>query len=517
MFLRSLISYAQHSGEDVQDYRISIRVSDTSDRIVVEEWVEVQLDAPSDSVFLDLASVTTNGKGMTVTEVRWEEASVPYTHQNDLLTVPAPAGNTAALVHLRIFYNGIPEDGLIIGKNKYKQRTFFGDNWPNRAHHWIACNDHPSDKALYTFHVYAPEKYKVVSVGEFKGKEQVGNGSLMWTYRSSVPLPTKVAVIGIADMVWKEVETIDNAVLVTSAVYPQNASRSLSDLAVAPQIVKFYARLLGDYEFEKLMNVQSTTRYGGMENAGCIFYDENALNGKGTAEPLVAHEIAHQWFGNSVTETGWEHLWLSEGFATYMTNVYLEEYFGTERFLEQMKMDRALVASFLKKYDHPLVDTKQDDPNKMLNPNAYQKGSWVLHMLRVKLGDSLFFQGLKDYYQAFRLGNADSDDLKSAFEISSGVDLGVFFENWLHKKGHPILKTLIDQSNGKKVFIVRQTQEEVFQFDLKVAFTLEDGTVRTEQFQIHQREDQIELPNFGKKVFSYKLDPEVELLYEEIN
>ncbi|MCE2711379.1 MAG: M1 family metallopeptidase [Cryomorphaceae bacterium] len=516
LLLVSLAVRAQHPGIDVKEYRVTVGVTDSSDRILVKEWIEIQLDTPNDTVFLDLVAFSENGKGMKVTSVQWEEKEVNYVHKNELLSIPPPRVNSSSLVHLQLFYSGIPEDGLIIGKNKYKQRTFFGDNWPNRAHHWIACNDHPSDKALFSFQVFAPEKYEVVAVGDYRGKESISDGRIMWSYVSLVPIPTKVAVIGVADMVWKEEATVDN-IKITSAVYPQNSSKSLADLSVAPKILGFYQDLLGAYEFEKLMNVQSTTRYGGMENAGCIFYDENALNGKGTAESLVAHEIAHQWFGNSVTETGWDHLWLSEGFATYMTNVYIEKTQGSDRFLEQMKMDRALVASFLKKYDHPLVDTKQSDPNRLLNPNAYQKGSWVLHMLRIKLGDSLFFQGLRDYYQAFRLGNADSDDLRNAFEVSSGVDLGSFFENWLHKKGHPIVKTLIDQNNGKKILIVRQTQEDVFQFDLKVAFTLEDGSVRTERFQIVNREDQLELPNYDKKIFSYKLDPDVELLFEEIN
>jgi aminopeptidase N len=152
-----------------------------------------------------------------------------------------------------------------------------------------------------------------------------------------------------------------------------------------------------------------------------------------------------------------------------------------------------------------------------LNPNVYQKGSWVLHMLRSKLGDSLFLQGMRDYYFTFRLGNSDSEDFKNAMEISSGIDLGVFFENWLYKKGHPILKTVLDQTENQKVFIVRQTQEEIFQFSLKVQFELENGELKTNSFEITEREQIIPLPSYAVKIFSYKLDPDTQLLFEEIN
>jgi aminopeptidase N len=509
------ISRTQHLGIDVQEYRISIGVTDSSDKITVEEWVEIRLTNDQDSIVLDLISAMGKGKGMTVSQVICEDEITLFTHKNNLLTIAVPKQHSSPLIHLRLYYSGIPDDGLIIGENKYHKRTFFGDNWPNRARHWIACNDHPSDKALFTFRVTAPEKYKVVAVGDFKGTEQISDRRMMSTYSSSTPLPTKVAVIGIAEMLWKEEATI-NGVKITSAVYPEKSTESFSDLAVAPKILKFYEQLLGPYEFEKLMNVQSTTRYGGMENAGCIFYDENALNGKGTAEELIAHEIAHQWFGNSLTETDWGHLWLSEGFATYMTNVYMEQMYGIQRFNKQMNLERSAVLSYSKRDINPLVDTGQRDPNDLLNTNTYKKGSWVLHMMRCKLGDSIFFKGLKDYYNAFRLSNADSDDLKFSFEKSSGIDLGSFFEDWLYKKGHPILRTSLQKGSGINVLHIEQTQEEVFQFDLTISFSLKNGIEKELTITVSKRDEKIKLPDFGMKIMSYKLDPNTELLFEEI-
>jgi aminopeptidase N len=512
LLLKLLISYyayGQFRHEDAQDYLIRLAVSDSSDLIRVHETVVISRESVKDSIYLNLRN------GMNVTLLNLNSKVVPFKHDQDVLIIPAPCDEPLKS-KVDIWYEGVPSDGLIIGKNKYGERTYFGDNWPNRAHNWIACNDHPSDKALFSFVVKAPTKYKVVSNGAFIGTYDVGNGFSEWNYVSSVPLPTKVAVVGIAEMEWKYADTVDN-IPVISAVYPKNKSKSLHDLDLAPGILSFFDNYIASYPFEQLMNVQSTTRYGGMENAGCIFYDENELNGKGSAESLIAHEIAHQWFGNSVTETDWEHIWLSEGFATYMTNIYLEQKYGKKRFQEQMRMDREEIISFRRKYDHPLVDSDFGDLNRLLNPNSYQKGSWVLHMLRCKVGDSLFQQGLKAFYHTFNLSNADSDDFKNTMEITTGIELGSFFENWLYKKGHPVLKTLLDQSKEVKYFIVRQTQEPLFQFDLKVEFELENGEKRREIFTIDEVEELLIIPHYDKKIFSYTLDPDIELLYEEIN
>ncbi|MCF6333455.1 MAG: hypothetical protein L3J11_09250, partial [Draconibacterium sp.] len=111
---------------------------------------------------------------------------------------------------------------------------------------------------------------------------------------------------------------------VSSWVFPQNREEGFSDYSVGDKALKYFSEIIGPYSYEKLAHVQSKTRYGGMENAGCIFYAEKSVTGKNRAESLMAHETAHQWFGNSVTEQNWHHIWLSEGFATYLTHIYIE-------------------------------------------------------------------------------------------------------------------------------------------------------------------------------------------------
>src|SRR5690606_11234286 len=146
---------------------------------------------------------------------------------------------------------------------------------------------------------------------------------------------------------------------------------------------------------------------------------ERAITGKGMMEELIAHEIAHQWFGNSATESDWSQLWLSEGFATYMTHLYVLGKYGDGRFEEGLAKDRQTVKHFYNQQILPVVDTLSTDPNEMLNANAYQRGAWVLHMLRNELGDDLFWKGIQLYYTTFQYSNATTKDFIQAMEKAS--------------------------------------------------------------------------------------------------
>jgi aminopeptidase N len=155
-------------------------------------------------------------------------------------------------------------------------------------------------------------------------------------------------VIGAARFAVRQTGVV-NGFEVTSWVYPQNREEGFDSYKYAPKILDFFHTHIGPYSYKKLANVQSKTRYGGMENASNIFYFENSVatgaEAAGNAskiEPLVAHEIAHQWFGNSASETDWHHVWLSEGFATYLTHLYFEFTYGRDRMTKDLRDDRKI-------------------------------------------------------------------------------------------------------------------------------------------------------------------------------
>jgi aminopeptidase N len=235
-----------------------------------------------------------------------------------------------------------------------------------------------------------------------------------------------------------------------------------------------------------------------MENSSNIFFDEKAFNGSGRLEPTVAHEIAHQWFGDSVTEADWHHLWLSEGFATYFGHLFFERADGRDRFVKMMIADKE---SYLNQYardPRPVYDPTITDLFKLLNANNYQKGAWLLHMLRHVMGDEKFFDGIRDYYRTYRDRNALTKDLERIMEMHAGRQLDWFFREWFSEPGYPIYEAAWRWDEGAKELrlrIIQKQEKTVFIMPLDVEIKL-GGTSRREVIQANERE----------QAFSFKLD-----------
>lgn len=498
---------------DVIHYSINLKVSDVNDEIEMKQSIKFRWLDTTNKISFDLSSLDVQGKGMVISSVKDGGKELQFIHVKDFLELENLQSNGRKEITIELLFSGIPSDGLVIGKNRFGDRTFFGDNWPNRAHEWFACIDHPSDKATVDFFVTVPAKYNVIANGSFEGKKKVSENEFSYSYSSKIELPTKVIVVGIADFTVKELGEY-NRIPISSWVYPQNSEKALYDLDLAPKIMDFFAQYIGPYEFEKLANVQSTTRFGGMENAGCIFYDEFSLNGKRTSESLIAHEIAHQWFGNSATEKEWVHIWLSEGFATYFTNLYLENTYGKEVFQKQLEKDRSKVLAFYYKYPRPVIDSTYSELMDLLNANSYQKGSWFLHMLRRKLGDEVFHKCIIAYYQKYRLSNANTEDFRAVLEQESGVDLSQFFEQWLYISGHPMLKVKTKTCRKKIVFKIDQKQKNyTFSFPLTIQMQERKGDIVSRTVQIDKNVQSFEFKT-NKRVKTWVLDPNVDLLFE---
>lgn len=462
--------YKRNPSIDIINYSFSLSLSDSSNVIYGHTLISVNFKGQVRSVVFDLKGKAADGKGMIVTKITFDKGSVRWIHEDNRITITCDeeikAGTQGVFT---IDYSGIPADGLIISDNKFGKRTFFADNWPDRGRNWLPCIDHPYDKATVDFIVTSPDHYEVVGSGHLVEETCLPAHTKLTHWKEDVPLPVKVMAIGVADFAARFEGNV-NQIPVWTWVFTQNRNEGFNDYAIGVKPLAFYSQLIGPYSYEKLANVQSKTIFGGLENAGCIFYAENSVNGKGNDESLMAHEIAHQWFGNSVTENDWHHVWLSEGFATYLTAVYLEKTYGKAKLDEEMKSARNRVIGFYQRSQRPIVDTTVTDLMRLLNANSYQKGAWFLHMLRRQMGDDLFWEGIKLYYEKFRNSNASTSDLQSAMESVYKKDLSAFFKQWLYMPGQPELK--ITTRNGKKYgtidIIIEQMQASVFNFDLEL-------------------------------------------------
>jgi aminopeptidase N len=439
-------------GWNVLHYDIELALPEGSGWIAGRTTIRAaRTSASTTSLPLDLV-------GLAVARVRVRGEAVQFTHDAGRLTVPTGVGRAGDTVEVEVTYAGVPDDGLVLGKTSGGQPSAFADNWPDRARYWFPAVDHPADKATVAFTVHAPAAWQVVSNGVMAGPPAATPASVggpagarrTWRWRSDVAIPTYTMVVGATALAVDTVGTAacgkaprsarpDRCVAVTTWLYPEDRAKGAASFRRAARMVDLFADWIGPFAYEKLAHVQSSTRFGGMENVAAIFYDEKGIAQGRDIEGTVAHETAHQWFGDSVTEADWRHLWLSEGFATYFAALFYEWADGPAAFRREMDDARA---GYLRSdvAARPVIDPQAPDLFGLLNANNYQKGAWVLHMLRGVVGDSAFHTGIRAYYAEHRDGTALTADLQAAMERAAGTELGWFFEQWLTRPGHPVLR-----------------------------------------------------------------------------
>ncbi|GAB3897065.1 M1 family metallopeptidase [Spirosoma agri] len=477
-------------GVDVLHYAFVLTLSDSTNQIKGETTIRFTRADDRQTVWFDLigGKADSTQTGMKVREVRLSDGkATPFSHRNDRVFVNLPSAQPGQPTELTIRYDGVPARGLIISQNKFGERTFFGDNWPNNARNYLPVIDHPSDKATCAFTVNAPATYRVIANGKLLGESNLpatsgGPPRKLTRWQENTPIPTKVMVIGAARFAVEEVGSV-GAVPVQSWLYPKDSQKGFIDYRPAKEILQYFVDKVGPYSYEKLANVESTTIFGGMENASCIFYNEKVIVGRkdSDVEALLAHEIAHQWFGNSATEADWSQLWLSEGFATYFSALYLEHAYGKDTLNAVLNQNKGQILRYTAlKPKGTIVDSTTTNLMDLLNPNSYQKGGWVLHMLRHELGDDVFWQGIRAYYAKFRNANAQSSDLQAVMESVSGKRLGPFFKQWLYQPGYPevVWGSSYDAAKKALVIDVRQSQRSGVFFTIPLTFSMRDARGR---------------------------------------
>src|SRR5215204_933383 len=388
---------------------------------------------------------------MPVSAIRVNKEAARFAQYGEKLDVylTKPANMTEKLI-ISVTYSGVPQDGLILTKDRDGHPSAVGDNWADRVHHWIPCLDHPSAKASVRFTVTASSNNVVVANGVLVSSTDNPGTTKTWIYSERRPVSPYNMVVAVGQFATATLKT--SAPVPISYYVPQSDRRFAAQgfSSAAPSLLTF-SNLIAPYPYGKLALIVGATRFGGMENANTIVFTpqlfKDFLNAKPRSaryripravEEVVAHEIAHQWFGDSVTEASWADLWLSEGFATYFAGVFVEKNEGKAAFRAYMRENAKDYLDYEKRRKAPIYDTETEKLFDLLTPNNYEKGAWVLHSLRGMLGDRTFFEGLRDFYNTHQDSTATTEDLRAALERASGKDLKNFFERWIYKSGHPV-------------------------------------------------------------------------------
>jgi aminopeptidase N len=342
--------------------------------------------------------------------------------------------------------------------------------------------------------------------------DSLPRGATLWSYRIAEPIPVYTMVVGIAKFA---VTNLPDAACDVRCVplavwtYPADSAYAVDGpFRRAGQMLEVFSSLIGPFPYERLSHVEAGLSFvGGMENASAIFYDDSMYWDRDLSESIVAHETAHQWFGDAVTEDDWHHVWLSEGFATYFAVLWAEHVGGDSARVAAMR--RAANQVFDSPVtDRPILDFEVRDIDSLLSTNSYEKGAWALNSLRAVVGDSAFFQGIRAYYHRYRDSTVLSADFARVMEQASGKDLDWYFAQALAQAGYPQLEITWRAEKRKRLSLdIKQVQPEAWGvYRLPALMLVIDG--KRVSVDVAGRETQLVLEDIRSKPKHIEVDPD---------
>ncbi|MBI5957371.1 MAG: M1 family metallopeptidase, partial [Chloroflexi bacterium] len=327
-------------------------------------------------------------------------------------------------------FTGIP---LLLGWMNYGSGVFVASE-PAGSAGWYPVNDHPLDKATYSFHITVPEPFVVAANGLLE--ETTDNGdttTYVWEMRQ--PMASYLTTVNIDDFVLRTDEG-PGGLLIRNYFPTTIADKAEIDFARTGDMIAFFEEAFGPYPFEAYGVVVADQGFPfALETQSLTLFARDWITGDGSIEEAVAHELSHQWFGNSVSLSKWEDIWLNEGFATYSSWLWAEHDQGSDA-LNQMVDQMVEYVSGSPDY---FIAPGNPPANDLFNGGVYVRGGLTLHALRLTVGDETFFEIMSTYYDRYQFSNATTDDFIALSEEISGQDLGDLFDSWLYGEKLPAL------------------------------------------------------------------------------
>jgi aminopeptidase N len=422
-------------------------------------------------------------------------APCTFTTKDDKLSITLDkAYNPRDTIDLAISYSGSPDRGLyfVLPDPAYpaKSLAFWTQGESEDTHHWLPCYDYPNERATSEMIVTAEKPLFVVSNGVLVASKDNEGGTRTFHWKMDLPhVSYLISLAGQEFAVYHDrAGDLPLDYYVAKEVDEATARRFMGK---TPQMIRFYGEKTGQaYPYSKYAQVcVSEFIAGGMENITATTMTDQALHDEiaeleGDSDGLVAHELAHQWFGDLVTCKDWSHIWLNEGFASYFDPLFAEHDRGEDAFRLEMK---GALASYLdsdRQTRRPIVERRYETSDAMFDVVTYSKGACVLHTLRGLLGDDVWWKGIRDYLATHKYQTVESDDFRHAMERASGKNLKWFFDQWVFKAGHPELLVRwhyedADKSVRVKVQQTQKIDAETPLFRLPTTLEITDGSGRS--------------------------------------
>lgn len=525
--LDALSPEGESRGYDVLTYELAFSLDPAVSFLEGRAGVRlVSLRAGLSEVRLDLDD------SMTVRSVDRDGTPVAsFTASNGLLAIPLdPPLGAEERTTLVVKWGGVPRTG---GALAFWNAPSSGPAVSSLAEPFDAptfwpCVDDPADKAVTTVAVTVPPGYVAASAG-LGSSATAEDGKVTWTWKLPQPISTYLVSVAVArfDTITVEYRSLDGTrtMPVVGYVVPEHVAINRSRIAAMVRHIEVLAGLFGEYPFlDTKYGIVEGTFSGGMEHPTITLIGSSLLgNASRDLTSLLVHELAHMWWGDEVTMRTWDDVWLNEGFATYAEVLYYERTAGLAPGRTMSSYyDDGLYAGQL----GPRVVAPPLDPFRYTGA-VYDKGGWVLHMLRRRVGDDAFFAALREYRKRFERGNATRGELRAVFEERTGRDLKQFFDQWLETPYRPVLRATYRNVGGGLVEVrVRQVQSHsvshpaaggddapYYRFPLVLRLFASGGASSSALVEVTKADETFTLPGpGGANASGLTLDPDGDLL-----
>lgn len=423
-----------NAGYDVEHYFIDLAVDPVANTLAGSVEITAAAEMNLDRFHLDFL-------GLVVDGVAVDDGEAAFSREGgELIVEPTavlPAGESFTVA---VAYHGTPTSTYTLG---------FPAGWihtgdlvyvvaePDGARTWFPANDHPRDKASFTFRITVPAGNIVAANGTLAGVQE-GDGETTFTWDMQAPMATYLATIVAGDLV--RVEGGSPAGVFLRDYLPADlAADPPAVLGRAGEMIEFFSDLFGPFPFSEYGHAIVPGLPGALEDQTLCIFGREALEDYFTVQPgvdaVVAHELAHQWFGDSVTPATWRDIWLNEGFATFAQWLWVEHDRGAAAYRAEVSGSYAFVAES----PHPVPGDPGPSGEEMFHYSVYLRGGLTLHALRTAVGDEATFRILREWADRYSYGNATTGDFVSLAEEVSGQDLDALFDAWLFSPAIPAL------------------------------------------------------------------------------
>jgi aminopeptidase N len=439
-----------------------------------------------------------------ISEVKLNGIKCEYFNEDKLLAINSDEAIPLDTFEIKVTYSGTPEkaglEGFVFGKINGTSLVY-NLSEPTYASSWYPCIDFPSDKALLDIRIKNDSSQVSISNGLLVGTEDDGDRR---TYHWKTNYPISTYLIAIYSSSYQHFSdkyisiNEQDTMAIDYYVLQNHVENAEKDFQEHPDILRFFAETFGEYPFikEKYGVAEFLWQLGAMEHQTITGVASNIIGGKNFFLDIYIHELAHHWWGNAVGPKSWKDIWLNEGFSTYSEALYYE-----------FKSGKSALRSTMMSKSSGSFSTALGNPGSFLfSGTVYNKGAWVLHMLRWELGDKTFFRALREYYEKFKYSNASTEDFKTVCESISGENLTKFFDQWLNGTGKIELiynwTTEKIATDYETIITLEQIQDryDSYFFHLGMKFKYDNGKSESFNFNIDSKTAELTVRSKNKPV-----------------